>query len=327
MDSELTPLKSRRDFSRERLAHLTSRLQAVQELKDCTGLCVYATGSYARGEASTHSDIDLFFVHAGSVEKSMSNLDRMRVFARVIDLGAELHFPTFSNDGQFLDVLYADELLNMLGGPADDYHNYFTARMLLLLESVSLVNEHLYRHILDQVVDSYYRDYPDHAEDFRPVFLINDVIRFWKTLCLNYEHRRNKPEHDKLKKRKQQVKNFKLKFSRLMSCFGTIVAVCAAEGPVSRDFIIGLTDKVPLARFRDAVADFADLKPTVASVVDDYEWFLNKTRLSAEELTALFDDSEQKTLLFRRADEFGSKVFEVLDYVAKRNGYSRYLVM
>ena len=327
MTLDLSQLTERRDFSRQRLSELTTRMLEINEVRNLTGLCIYATGSYARGEASPHSDIDLFFVHAGSGASGMSKLDQLRLFARVIDIGAELKFPTFSNDGEYLKILYSEQALEKLGGREDDYHNFFTARMLLLLESVHLVNESLYKRMLHEVVESYFRDYPDHAEEFRPVFLINDIIRFWKTLCLNYEHRRNKPEHDKASKRKQQVKNFKLKFSRLMSCFGTVVAICASSTPVNRDFVIALTPMSPLDRFRNAVANLPELQPLVADVLADYVWFMDNTNLSAVELTALFDSRDEKINLFQRADAFGSKMFEVLDHVARKNGYSRYLVM
>jgi len=39
------------------------------------------------------------------------------------------------------------------------------------------------------VKTTYYRD-ADDRPDFLPAFLINDITRFWKTLCLNYEHSR-----------------------------------------------------------------------------------------------------------------------------------------
>lgn len=327
MTKEFPQFTKRRNFSQKRLATLADRVHKIKELQNHTDLCVYATGSYARGEASKHSDIDLFFVHAGSGEDPVSKLDELRIFARVIDIGSDMKFPTFSNDGEFLEIIYSEQLLKMLGGREDDYHNFFTARMLLLLESVPLVNEPLYNDILDRVVQSYFRDYPNHPKEFRPIFLINDIIRFWKTLCLNYEHRRNQPKKDKLTKRKQQVKNFKLKFSRLMSCFGTVVAICAADAPINRDFVVGLTSKVPLDRFRDAVEHDALLKPIVADVLRDYDWFMKNTSLSTEELMSQFDSTPRKVELFRRADAFGLNVFSVLDRVARKNNYNRYLVV
>jgi hypothetical protein len=112
-----------------------------------------------------------------------------------------------------------------------------------------------------------------------------------------------------------------------MSCFGTIVAICAAEAPITRDLIVGLTNKVPLDRFRDATAGVPELQPIVLAALEDYGWFMEKTKLSTEELTALFDVTEEKISMFERADTFGSRVFEVLDHFARKNDYSRYLVM
>ena len=76
----------------------------------------------------------------------------------------------------------------VLGSPEDDGLNAFTARMLLLLESRPVYNAERYRRILKAVIGFYYRDFSDHSEHFRPTFLINDILRFWRTLTLNYEH-------------------------------------------------------------------------------------------------------------------------------------------
>lgn len=38
-----------------------------------------------------------------------------------------------------------------------------------------------------QVIDSYGRDFDDHKPDFLPIFLANDISRYWKVLCISYE--------------------------------------------------------------------------------------------------------------------------------------------
>lgn len=328
MTDVLELIQQRQTFSQARLADLSGRLAQIGELESLKDLCVFATGSYARNEASPHSDIDLFFVHRGSESsEKVSRLAELRLFARIIDLGEELKFPTFSNDGEFLRLLYLDDMLKMLGGREDDFQNFFTARMLLLLESAPLVNGDLYDQMLAMIVEAYFRDYPDHAVNFRPVFLINDILRFWKTLCLNYEHRRNKPEDDLARKRAQQVKNFKLKFSRLMTCFGTIVAVCAMPSPIEKEHILCLTRLSPLERFMRATEAVKGLEGLRAEILRDYQWFLQSTALTSEELHSQFETVEARTELFRRAEVFGDRVYDALAYFAKRNGYRRYLVI
>jgi len=321
-------LEQRRRLSQQQLHELSQQLNALPEVHCLPKLCVYATGSYARNEASEHSDIDLFFIHKGSSKTSkVAHLDELSLFARVIEIGKRMKFPTFSNDGEFLKILYLEDMLEMLGGREDDYQNSFTARMLLLLESSPLVNPSLLNEIFDSIVEAYFRDYPSHAADFRPVFLINDILRFWKTLCLNYENRRNRPDDDVAQKRKQQVKNFKLKFSRLMTCFGTIVAVCAKATPISKADIVELGRITPLDRFLSVTSSISGLDAVRNAVLQDYEWFLQNTALSTPELTALFDSSDTKIEMFRRAEVYGDRVYQVLKYFSERNGYTRYLIV
>jgi hypothetical protein len=321
-------LDARRTFSEGRLREFRQHLAQLAQVRGLPSLCDYATGSYGRFEASLHSDIDLFFLHEGSHEQVLvSRLDELRLFAGVIDEGQGLAFPTFSNDGEFLRIMYLDDMLALLGGRRDDYQNFFTARMLLLLESAPLINDALYDKAINAIVDAYFRDYPDHATDFRPVFLINDVLRFWKTLCLNYEHRRNKPDDQPEMRRRQQVKNFKLKFSRLLTCFGTLVAICALPAPIESSSIVALTRRTPLQRFMDATASVAPLAQVRRAIIDDYSWFMQLTGQSTEELHAHFVEKPSKVELFRRADVFGQRIYEVLAYFAERNRYSRYLVI
>jgi hypothetical protein len=321
-------LQERHAFSQGRLVELADRLAKLPQVRALPELCVYATGSYGRLEASQHSDIDLFFLCAAAEKKaSISRLDELRLFAGVIDTGQGLAFPTFSNDAEFLRILYLDQILELLGGREDDYRNHFTARMLLLLESFPLINTDLYEQAARTIIEAYFRDYPDHTADFKPVFLINDVLRFWKTLCLNYEHRRNKPEESPDVKRKQQVKNFKLKFSRLLTCFGTIVGICRLSSPIEPESIRELTRANPLHRLLTATEGVSNLAGVRRAILEDYRWFMELTGRSTDDLHAEFESKENRVELFRRAEIFGQRVYDVLAFFAARNNYSRYLVI
>ena len=57
-----------------------------------------------------------------------------------------------------------------------------------------------------------FKDFPDHPRTFQPIFLMNDICRFWKTMLLNYEHKRHGDGEpgDEIRRR-SKVKNFKLK--------------------------------------------------------------------------------------------------------------------
>lgn len=319
-------LENRQIESKQRLEKLKSELGNIDPLNTLENIAIYATGSYARLEASEHSDIDLFFVNSLDSKDEVSRLDELRFFAQIIEIGEKLRFPTFSGDGEYLQILSASDMLGNLGGPEDDYHNYFTARMLLLLESYPLLNVAPYKLLLEKVVEAYFRDYPDHAGDFKPVFLINDILRFWKTLCLNYEHKRNRPREEPARKLKQQIKNFKLKFSRLMTCFGTVTAICGLNEPTPEQ-IIEFTTKPPLERFTHTVEQYEKLANTRKKILAEYQWFMTLTALETSKLEEHFKNRGQKQEIFRRADEFGAQVFKAVDHIADKNDYSRYLVV
>jgi predicted nucleotidyltransferase len=101
-------LAERRAYSHDRLRSLVARLEArgADPLTGTTA-CVYATGSVARGEASPHSDLDLFIVANGS---QFRELDMIRLKANLIEASSEEGFPEFSGDGEYLNVHLTSDL-------------------------------------------------------------------------------------------------------------------------------------------------------------------------------------------------------------------------
>jgi hypothetical protein len=85
--------------------------------------CVYATGSVGRGEASEHSDLDVFLVSTGEFKQ----LDAIRLMAKLIDATEAVKFPPFSGDGEYLKTHKVSDLIRLLGTPEDDHTNVFTA--------------------------------------------------------------------------------------------------------------------------------------------------------------------------------------------------------
>lgn len=134
-------LIQRRSLAAERIAKLQKELSAAEAL--CKGkACAYITGSVARGEASPHSDLDLFIVSKGtSKDPHLTRLDEIVIKADLIEATKKLGFPPFSGDGEYLTRHIISELTGALGQPHDDVNNTFTARLLLLLESKLLLGK------------------------------------------------------------------------------------------------------------------------------------------------------------------------------------------
>lgn len=309
----------RAEYSRTRLDDLRRQLSNIEALNTFPGLAIFCGGSYARLEASKYSDIDMFFLIAGNKKDiSEPRTKSLRLFGKVLETADNMGFPKFSNDCEYLALLYTDEILKNLGGRTDDHENYFTARMLLLLESQCLYGKSVLDDITAKIINSYFKDYPDHKRTFQPLFLLNDICRYWKTLLLNYENKRNLPPGSKNieeQRTRQKVRNFKLKFSRMTICFASIAALGSHVAPVTESQVIELTSLTPRERIESIVSRVPQAKAAVSDVLERYSWFLEMTGLSTAELEGHFSDKQKRTEMFQRANEYGDSMFKLLQVI------------
>jgi hypothetical protein len=287
-------LADRRFYTESRIETLQGKLQEAEAIA-VGKACVYATGSFGRLEASAHSDLDLFIVGKSddSNHSLLKKLDEICIKADLIEVTRELGFPPFSGDGRYLVHHSVGRLVKALGTQEDDFENTFTARLLLLLESRPLLEKDVYREVTNDVIAAYWRDYEDHKTDFMPAFLANDILRLWRTFCVNYEERtRREPEEDKAK---GKVKNYKLKHSRLLTCYSALLyllAVFDLNRTVSPSDAITMIGMTPTDRLRWILDQpkLRDAHGTILNLLGKYELFLETTNVAEIELIALFKE-------------------------------------
>jgi predicted nucleotidyltransferase len=322
-----------------RRAETTARINRLrQRLTDAERLCgeracVYATGSFSRGEASEHSDLDVFIAGKGTQkEPALTGLDEILIKADLIEAIRELGIPDFSGDGEYLTHYTVGELVDTLGKPEDDASNTFTARLLLLLESYPLLGESAYRDITKQVITAYWRDYQDHKKNFIPAYLTNDILRMWRTFCVNYEARTQSDPPERKAKRK--LKNLKLKHSRLLTCYSALLyllAVFSKNDTVSPSDAVSMIELTPSQRLEWLISqpELVDAHNEIAELVKCYEDFLRLTDASEKELVERFLDKEQSKKYFDSANRFGDLMFEVLEAIGKKkeNRFYRLLIV
>jgi hypothetical protein len=292
-----------------------------------TAACVYATGSMGRGEASSHSDLDLFIV---AQKGRLSGLEAIKVKSRLIEATEELKFPPFSGDGEYLEVHVLSDLVDRLGSRQDDATNSFTARMLLLTESRPILGDSFYKQSIRAVVNAYWRDFGDHDTDFRPVFLINDILRYWKLLCLSYESHGAPQGNVEIAKRR--LRNYKLKYSRLLICYSAIVYLCwlsrvrQSVTPADAMRMIALR---PLERLENvrAKSRSADASDSVTRILELYSTFLDHTDAEKDVLIKRFGRQTYHEQRRNEAREFGDEIFRLLNAVALDLPIYRYLVV
>lgn len=269
--AEHSRLQDRAGRSRRTIAKVQRQLRK-RPACNRQDLCVYAAGSLARHEAGRVSDLDLFFIghrpRRKLGERSISRLQELEAFAELIRLNDELHLQPFSGDGQYLKIHELTDIIEGTGSSADDSENLFTTRLLLLLESQPLSGTRVYRLAVRRVLEMYFRDGRGRGQ-FRPLFLLNDILRYWRTLCLNYERTRFTPGKPWWKR------NLNLKFPRKLTVFSTVLTIIATKMTTAEEFlsICHLTPMQRLAYALDCMEDQSLMKP-FKSVLDDYEDFL-----------------------------------------------------
>ena len=197
--------------------------------------------------------------------------------------------------------------------------------MLLLLESQPISDGQRYRDLLERIVGFYYRDFPGHEEDFVPVFLMNDILRFWRTLTLSYEHDRfavrgvEDAEERQRARAKSSLKNYKLKLSRLATCFSMVVHLVSEQPPVTAERVIELCRQTPQRRFEM----LRDRKPAADSLLDAlqarYATFLAQVQRPDADLLADFADGRKRRAHLDDAARYGDDIFELLVLLAPPN--------
>jgi predicted nucleotidyltransferase len=318
--------------SRKRLAtlrtDLTTRIGSVERRFDDPEVCIYATGSLAREEATEHSDLDAFFLLSGHrAERRLGRIRDVKILSAVVSAAEEAKFPDFSNDGEFLRFLHIGDIIDHLGSRHDDYHNMFTARMLMILESRYLYNQDAYRRYRGNIISAYFRDFHDHSKNFRPVFLLNDILRFWRTLCINYEHARQWREDTSERAAKGHLGNLKLRFSRLCICYSFIAYLLSRGASLSAEDVIETAELTPLDRLRALGESDEAINETVGMLLDKYAWFLEHVGKDKDTVLHWIANQDNRDAAFAESRAFVEGMVKVVQQSAEKYGYLRYLII
>lgn len=319
-----------RSENQDRLSELGELLEQAKISLD-NRACVYASGSFGRGEATKTSDLDLFIVGAGTQDKKpLPHLDEILIKAELINATRKLEIPDFDGDGRYLAQFSVEQLVESLGKPEDDANNTFTARLLLLLESTPIIGESQHEKAIKTIIGSYWRDYEDHASAFVPVFLANDILRLWRTFCVNYEANTQViTEQDTSKRR---LKNYKLKYSRLLTCYSALLYMVARDrnsGTFTKDDALQMCKLSPTGRLEvlQHEAKCQNQAVTAGNLLDRYSNFLDEVAEGPDSLKEKLEDPDERRAHFGRATEFGDAMAEALKTFGKRGTLFRRLLV
>jgi predicted nucleotidyltransferase len=184
-------LRVARANSDERRRELDEKLSAEVSkpytyASDTASLVVF--GSLARGEWTTGSDLDWTYLVDGQ-----TNSDHLYI-AQEINRGLKKNkerFPAPGQIGIFGNLAFSHEIVHQIGGQADTNKNT-TQRVLLLLESLAIGKEvQAYERVIKAVINRYLAEdthlLTEDRKTYRvPRFLLNDIVRFWRTMAVDF---------------------------------------------------------------------------------------------------------------------------------------------
>ena len=283
--------------SRKTLAEIQEKMKiAFPDREDrYKEICVYACGSLGRLEMTEHSDLDLFFVsvHEGKGDPMEQKLNQYLFFSKLYDINNEMKFSDPSKGGEYWSFINRADLLD-IGSRKEDFNNSFTTRLLLILESKPIYNVTAYEDLVRSTIEEYFRDYDEHKDAFYPLFLMNDILRYWYTLTLNYEYRRDSSDSDE----KKNWKRLTLKYARLATCFSMLA--CLYHPNITPEYVIECIKMTPFERFSRVAEENEAVLGIVDEIRKEYEWFLD---LRGQGNTG-FNKEGNLQEAFRRADRF-----------------------
>lgn len=319
-------------------AALESRVDTNAIIGDHTTLIL--TGSGGRGEMSVGSDLDGYVVR---VETTLDGEHDAALLSATTGALKGLGLPKLDREGAFLKMRSADSLVDHLGSPHDDSTGALTTRMLFLLEGRPLLGEVAYE-ALEQRVQAAYRNAANvPAEEFQPYFLINDVVRYWRTVLLNHEDRLRTKKRELIDEGMEgealersllahrRYRTQKLRFPRCTTCFsaiGAILAILRDAPGLDEETERQLFAKTPMERLEYVAEIAADTADRVQRMLALYAAFLERNDHPKRELIAqLTEDESYGKAVSNAGRAFTEEMFLLLQHLGQGGPLYRQLII
>lgn len=234
-------------------------------------------GSLARDEFTAGSDLDWTLLVDGQADPEHVAI-RQSIGSEVLKLEKKEPGPT----GLFGGLAFSHDLIHQIGGGSDSNRNT-TQRILLLLESRAIGDGAARDRVLRGVLQRYLqedRGYELHDGKLRvPRFLLNDIVRFWRTLTVDYAAKRRDRDW-----KGWAIRNFKLRMSRKLIFVAGLTMCLRCQLRAGAPTLEGLEPGEFYAALQDYLIDFTNRSPL--DIVVEFSTSLEAPELAGRLLDA-----------------------------------------
>lgn len=165
---------------------------------------VVLLGSIAREEGSPQSDCDYYVLQHGAPPNTTREL--IIAMEKIItDLGHRKP----GTERVFGEIVVAANLYESIGLGLDSNAN-MTRRILLLSESKPLTKGETYEDVFNNILSRYCADYtppsrPPNSDARVPRYLLNDLVRYWRTMAVDFGTKRWRDGNSNLRLAKLRI--------------------------------------------------------------------------------------------------------------------------
>jgi predicted nucleotidyltransferase len=262
-------------------------------------------GSIARGECTSGSDVDWTLLVDGQANPEHRSTAHL-IEERIVQSGLAQPGTT----GMFGHTTFSHDLIHNVGGEDDTNHN-ISRRILLLLESdkISIDKTEHSGTAYDRVIRGIINQYIDNDSGFEassgkenvPRFLLNDIVRFWRTMCVDFAFKQKEQRG-----KKWALRNIKLRMSRKLIFVKGLLMCCKiyktklTEDEIKQQLHKSVTTK-PLEFIVSELIDNKIPEKFIVTLLDSYDQYLEM--INDKEFRQQLNDLEMHKV-------YGNKFFE-----------------
>ena len=289
-------------------------------------------GSLARAEWTSKSDLDWTYLIDGG-----ANSDHLRISQEIQRHLKEAEYAEPGPTGIFGNMAFSHDIIHQIGGQYDTNKNT-TQRVLLLLESCPIGKRtEAYERVMRGVINRYLEEdvHPLTRDSKRyrvPRFLLNDIVRFWRTMAVDFasKQRDRAGEGWGLRNAKLRMSRKLIFASGLLVCFGATLdtdlndQISTDKDAIKLKLVNHIRDRVrltPLQILAKSVEQYGVPDATAKQLFGAYAEFLGllDEEQARNELKALRSSDSRTDTTFQRVREISRAFENALDHIFFEN--------